>query len=59
MTWQQVAALLIVLAAVAYLVWKMTRGSRPPAGRPKKGPDVPVSRLARRKKRDEGSSSCH
>jgi hypothetical protein len=46
-SWQAWSAALIVLAAVVYLVWKLGFASR---SRPKKkGPDVPASRLVRRR----------
>ncbi len=47
MSWQAWSAGLIVVAAVAYLVWKMGFASRP--RRKKNAPDVPVSRLVRRR----------
>ncbi len=40
-------AALVVVGAVAYLVWKLGFASRP--RRVKRGPDVPVSRLVRRR----------
>jgi hypothetical protein len=47
LNWQAWTAGLIVAAAIAYLVWKIGFASR---RRPKKrGPDVPASRLVRRK----------
>lgn len=53
-TWQQMGAAVVVLAAVVYLIWKMSWGSRPPRRR-KKGPDVPTSQLTRKKR--EGPKS--
>ncbi|MBX3246171.1 MAG: hypothetical protein KF901_03235 [Myxococcales bacterium] len=52
MGWQAWAAGAVVLLAVAYLVWKL--GIAPRRPRVRRGPDVPVSRLVR--KRDK---SCH
>ena len=49
MSWQAWSAGLIVVADVAYLVWKVGFSTRRP--RKKAGPDVPVSRLVRRPKR--------
>jgi hypothetical protein len=43
---QDLAALLVVLAALAYLVWKFGWARRTP--RVRRGPDVPLSRLKRR-----------
>ncbi len=45
--WQDLAALVVVVAAVAYLAWKYFGARRRPA-RPKRGPDVPLSRLKRK-----------
>ena len=42
---QDLLALLIVLLAAGYLLWKLTLSGR----RPKRRPDVPLSRLTRRK----------
>ena len=44
--WQDLAALVVVVVAVAYLGWKFFGARRP--GRPKRGPDVPLSRLKRK-----------
>jgi len=48
-SWQAWTAALIVLAAVVYLVWKLGFASRP--RQKKKGPDVPASRLVRRRRK--------
>lgn len=53
--WQAWAAGGVVLLAIAYLVWKL--GIAPRRPRTKRGPDVPVSRLVR-KRRDE-KKGCH
>jgi hypothetical protein len=45
-TWQEPVAALIVLAAAAYLVWKVGWASRS-RRRPRRGPDVPIARLRR------------
>jgi uncharacterized membrane-anchored protein YhcB (DUF1043 family) len=49
MTWQEPAVIFIVGAAVGYLVWKLGLDGRPKAK--KRGPDVRVSALTRKKKR--------
>jgi hypothetical protein len=49
-SWQHAAAGLIVAAAAAYLVWKLTRAARPP--RTQRGPLVPAARLVRKPRRD-------
>ena len=43
-TWQDVVAAIVVLLAVAYLIWKWGFAG----GRPKRKPDVPLSRLTQR-----------
>jgi hypothetical protein len=45
MTWQEPIAALIIVGALAYLVWKLGFASRRP--RRPRGPDVPLSRLKR------------
>jgi len=45
MPWQEIMAGLIVVAAGAYVVWRL-RGRRE---KPSDGPDVPVSRLTRKR----------
>lgn len=45
---QELGVLVIVGGAVAYLVWKMTRGGRPAPK--KRGPDVAVDRLVRKRR---------
>jgi len=47
MSAQAWGAALIVVLALCYLVWKLGFASRP--RRRKRGPDVPVSRLVRRR----------
>jgi hypothetical protein len=47
MSWQPIAAGVVVVLAVAYLVWKLAFEGRKP--RRKRGPDVPVSRLVRKR----------
>ena len=48
MPWQEIVAGLIVVAAGAYVAWRL-RGRKEPSG----GPDVPVARLSqKRSKRD-------
>ncbi len=42
---QQIGVVLVVLAAVGYIVWKLTGSHRP--RRRRRGPDVPASRLVR------------
>jgi hypothetical protein len=42
---QDLLALMIVLMAAAYLVWKLALSGR----RPKRRPDVPLSRLTKRR----------
>ncbi|MBC7172566.1 MAG: hypothetical protein H5U40_09080 [Polyangiaceae bacterium] len=54
MSWQSVATALVIAAAVAYLVYKVFIASRP--ARRKDGPDVPIGRLMRGKRRPP---SCH
>jgi hypothetical protein len=44
---QDLAALVVVLCACAYLVWKFGWSRRTPRAR--RGPDVPLSRLTRRR----------
>lgn len=44
---QDLAALLAVLGALAFLVWKFGWARRSP--RVRRGPDVPLSRLKRRR----------
>jgi len=57
--WQQLVVLIIVVAALGYLVWKLSAGSRPKR-RGRKGPDVPVSNLTRKHRSSSGgASSCH
>lgn len=51
--WQPIVAGLVVVLAVIYLVWKFGFEGRTP--RKKRGPDVPLSRLVR-KRPDRG---CH
>lgn len=55
MSWQEIVAGLIVLAAGAYL-YRRFRGKRPSSA-PKTGPDVPVSNLTR--KRSKHNSCEH
>jgi hypothetical protein len=50
-TWQHAAVDVIVVGAVAYLVWKLALAGRFRRGRP----DVPVSRLSRGKQ----ARKCH
>jgi len=50
MTWQHLAAGLIVATAAGYLVWKLARTARPP--RTQRGPLVPAARLVRKPRRD-------
>jgi heme/copper-type cytochrome/quinol oxidase subunit 2 len=45
MPWQQIVAGLIVAAAGAYVVWRFRRKKQ----RRSQGPDVPVSRLTRKR----------
>jgi hypothetical protein len=54
MMWQEVATSLVVLAALAYIVFKMGFASR--LGRRIVRPDVPVSRL---RKVRRIAPSCH
>jgi hypothetical protein len=54
MTIQGIATVVTVALALGYLVHKLFIASRPPRHRP--GPDVPLSRLRKRKKR---ASGCH
>jgi hypothetical protein len=54
MSAQGIATAFVVAAAVAYLVYKVFVASRPPKKR-REGPDVPLERLTRRKKRP----GCH
>lgn len=51
--WQPIVAGLVVVLAVIYLVWKLGFEGRAP--KKKRGPDVPLSRLVR-KRPDRG---CH
>jgi hypothetical protein len=51
--WQPIAAGAVVALAVIYLVWKLGFEGRKP--RRKRGPDVPVSRLVRKRP----SRGCH
>ena len=48
MPWQEIAAATVVLVAVGYLVRRFRGKSSAPG--PKGGPDVPVSRLKRKKR---------
>jgi hypothetical protein len=52
--WQPIATALVVLGALAYLVYKVGFASR--ARRASARPDVPLSRLRKGKRR---GSSCH
>ncbi len=54
MTWQHFATAIVVLGALAYIVFKMGFASWP--GRLRRRPDVPLSRL--RKKRRIGPDCC-
>jgi hypothetical protein len=49
--WQWVATAIVVGGAVVYLVWKLAVAPRLGAGRKSEGPDVPVDRLTKKKKR--------
>lgn len=49
--WQWVATAVVVTGAVVYLVWKLGVAPRRKAGRKGSGPDVPVSRLTKKKRR--------
>lgn len=49
--WQWVATGVVVAGAVFYLVWKLAVAPRRKAGRKGNGPDVPVGRLTKKKKR--------
>ena len=53
MPWQEIMAGLIVVGAGAYVVWRL-RGRRD-ASASKGGPDVPISRLKRKRPR---ADSC-
>lgn len=48
MPWQEIVAGSIVIAAGIYVVWRL-RSRRPEA--PSEGPDVPVSRLTRKRRK--------
>jgi hypothetical protein len=50
--WQPIATAVVVLAAVAYLAYKVGFASRPRSRSAR--PDVPLSRLRRRR-----ASTCH
>ena len=54
--WQEIAAGLVVLAAVAYLVWKLGVAPRLASKGKRGGPDVPVGRLTRKKPKKSGDS---
>ncbi len=49
MTWQEPVVALIVGAAIGFLVWKLGLQKGPKKPRKKRGPDVKVSRLTRKK----------
>ncbi len=49
--WQWVATAIVVVLAVVYLVWKLVVAPRRGARRKGNGPDVPVDRLTKKKKR--------
>lgn len=51
MPWQEIATLLTVLGAVAYLVWKVGLSSRSKKPTPKRGPDVPLGRLTEKRRK--------
>ena len=51
MHWQEVATLLTVLGAVAYLFWKMGPSSRTKKPSKSKGPDVPLRRLTEKRRK--------
>ena len=59
MTWQWMLVGLIEALAIAFLVWKIIPGSRPPERLDK--PDVPASDLTKKAKGapGDGGSSCH
>lgn len=52
MPWQDIMAGLIVVGAAAYVGWRLVGRRRDASG----GPDVPVSKLTRKRRR---SDSCH
>ena len=51
---QEVLTFAVVFAAVAFVIWRFT--SRGPKQGSKKGPDVPLDRLKKKKPKDDG---CH